>query len=136
MSANPSPDPRAGTLTVAGETFTIDQEGIVCVYSIDPASAEYDAAGGSGSIAVTTQDECPWTAVSDVGWATVTSGSSGTGPGTVTYDVPANPSPDPRTGTLTVAGETFTINQEGSGPDVFADGFDSGDTSAWSATVP
>ena len=32
---------------------------------------------------------------------------------TVTYDVLANSSPDPRTGTLTVAGQTYTINQGG-----------------------
>jgi hypothetical protein len=58
------------------------------------------------------------------------------GTGTVTYDVSAKSSPDPRTETLTVAGRTYAINQGGLGTDVFADGFESGDTSAWSATVP
>jgi len=31
---------------------------------------------------------------------------------------------------------TYAINQGGLGTDVFADGFESGDTSAWSVTVP
>ena len=136
VSANSSPNPRTGTLTVAGQTFTIEQAGITCSYSIEPTFAIYEGVGGSGAITVTTQDECPWTAVSNVAWATVTSGASGTGPGTVSYDVSVNTSPDPRTGTLTVAGRTFTIHQEGFEPDIFADGFESGDTSRWSATVP
>ena len=44
---------------------------------------------------------------------TVTSGSSGTGPGTVTYNVTANTSTSPRTGTLTIAGHTVTVTQAG-----------------------
>jgi len=107
-----------------------------CSYDVDPTSAAYGPLGGSGSVIVNTQGDCPWNAASNVGWATVTSGSPGMGSGTVTYDVSANSSPDPRTGTLTVAGQAFTVHQEGLGPDVFADGFESGDTSQWSATVP
>jgi hypothetical protein len=40
----------------------------------------------------------------------VTAGSAGTGNGTVTFTVGANPA-GARTGTLTVAGQTVTVSQ-------------------------
>ena len=46
-------------------------------------------------------------------WITVTSGSSGTGNGTVSYTVAANTSTTSRTGTLTIAGLTATVTQAG-----------------------
>jgi len=33
MTANPSHQTREGTLNIAGQTFTITQEGIECTYS-------------------------------------------------------------------------------------------------------
>ena len=49
---------------------------------IDPvegtSSRSVGSAGGSGSIAVTTGVACTWTAITDVNWVTITSGSSGT----------------------------------------------------------
>jgi len=42
----------------------------------------------------------------------VQSGDSGTGPGTVTYKVTKNNGNSPRTGTLTIAGRTFTVVQD------------------------
>ena len=53
---------------------------------------------------------CSWTAASNASWITVTSGSSGSGNGTVGYSVAANTGAA-RTGTLTVAGSTFTVSQ-------------------------
>ena len=70
-------------------------------------------AGGSHSAAVTTTSGCAWTGVSNATWITVTSGGSGTGNGTVAYSVAANTSTSPRTGTLTIAGQTLTVTQSG-----------------------
>ncbi len=86
----------------------------VCSYTIDPISAAPSAAGGPGSVAVTAGAGCAWTAVSNVDWITVDSGSeSGTGNGTVYYTVAANPGTASREGTLTIAGETFTVTEAG-----------------------
>src|SRR5438034_10053596 len=41
----------------------------------------------------------------------MTSGSSGSGNGTVSYTVAAHASTSSRTGTMTIAGQTFTVNQ-------------------------
>ena len=48
--------------------------------------------------------------VSNASWMTVTSGASGSGPGTVAFSVAANTGAA-RTGTLTIAGQTFTVTQ-------------------------
>ena len=72
-----------------------------------------DAAGGAGAaITVSTSAGCPWTAASQASWITLTSPASGSGPGTVTFNVAAN-SGGARTGTLAIAGDTVTINQAG-----------------------
>jgi hypothetical protein len=44
---------------------------------------------------------------------TITSSSSGTGSGTVHYSVAANTSATGRSGTMTIAGEAFTVTQSG-----------------------
>jgi hypothetical protein len=49
----------------------------------------------------------------------VTSNSSGSGSSTVYFSVAANSSSSSRSGTLTVAGKTFTVNQQGSSPSTF-----------------
>jgi uncharacterized repeat protein (TIGR01451 family) len=85
-----------------------------CTYAIAPARHSFPARGGSGTVRVRAGGGCSWTAVSKTSWLTLTSGSSGTGNGTVTYTVAANTSTSSRTGTLTIAGKTFTVEQAGS----------------------
>ena len=84
---------------------------VPCTFTISPTSNSIPAAGASNQqINVTTQNGCAWTAQSNAGWLTVTGGATGSGSGTVTYSAVAN-SGAQRTGTLTVAGQTFTVNQ-------------------------
>jgi hypothetical protein len=105
---NPSPQ-RTGTITVAGQTFTVTQaDG--CTFNITPTSQAIAASGANGVINVTAGVGCVWTAASNSNWINITSGVNGTGNGTVGFSVAANTGPA-RTGTLTIAGQTFTINQ-------------------------
>ena len=83
----------------------------ICTYSISHANKSFDSTGGSGSVSVTTQSGCSWTAVSNATWITITSGSSGSGNGTVYYSVFANTGSSSRIGTMTIAGKTFTVTQ-------------------------
>jgi all-beta uncharacterized protein/BACON domain-containing protein len=100
--------PRAGTLTIAGLHFSVTQsEG--CTYSIAPTTYSPGAAGGSQSIAVTAAAGCPWTAMSNVNWITV-SAASGTGSGSVIIAVAPTSGPT-RSGTVAIAGQTVTVNQ-------------------------
>ncbi|HKX00766.1 MAG TPA: BACON domain-containing carbohydrate-binding protein [Bryobacteraceae bacterium] len=85
-----------------------------CTYSITPSSQSFSASGGNDSIAVSVGASCAWTAQSNDDWITVSTGASGAGNGTVTYSVAANTGNSSRTGTMTIAGKTFTVNQASS----------------------
>jgi len=84
-----------------------------CSYSISPTSQSFSDSGGTGSVNITTQGDCVWTASSSASWITITSGSSGTGSGTVNYSVASNTSTSPRSGIMTIAGRTFVVSQDG-----------------------
>jgi V8-like Glu-specific endopeptidase len=83
----------------------------VCTYSINPVNQSFDADGGANSVNVTTQSGCPWTTTSNASWITITSGSSGNGNGAVTYTVEENTGTSNRIGTMTIAGQYFTVTQ-------------------------
>jgi hypothetical protein len=113
IDANPATSARAGTLTVAGQTFTVNQAAAPCSYSISPGSASFTASTGNGSVAVTAGAGCSWTASSGASWINITAGPSGNGNGSVSYSVAANSSTSSRSGNLTIAGYGFTVTQAG-----------------------
>ncbi|MCX8031517.1 MAG: carboxypeptidase regulatory-like domain-containing protein [Thermodesulfovibrionales bacterium] len=84
-----------------------------CTYSISPTSQTFPKEGGIGTVNVITNSDCSWTAQSNISWITITSGNAGSGNGTLSYSVASN-SGGSRTGTLTIAGKTFTVSQAGS----------------------
>jgi hypothetical protein len=101
--------PRSGTLSIAGHSVQVDQ-GTGCSYAIGTNSFNVDASGGDRQVAVTAPAGCAWTAESGTPWLTITSGNTGSGPGSVGFRVAPTNGP-PRTGTLTVAGRTVTVAQ-------------------------
>lgn len=82
-----------------------------CSFSISPSSRAHNAQAAAGSVTLSTGDTCDWTAQSNKDWITITSSDSGAGAGQIGYAIEANPGPGSRTGTLTIAGKTFTISQ-------------------------
>ena len=72
----------------------------------------FTTTGGTGIIRVTSGSGCAWQASSSASWITITSGGNGTGPGNVQYTI-ANNTGAQRTGTVTVAGQTYLITQSG-----------------------
>ena len=106
---------RIGTLTIGDRVFTVTQLGESCTYSVNPLSVSVGPAATNGTIGVTAQDGCAWIAASDDSWLTVTAGGSGAGSGTVSYSVAANSSTTAHNGTLTIAGQTFTVTQAATG---------------------
>jgi hypothetical protein len=118
VDANTGPA-RSGAVTVAGQTVTVSQSSgqappppppPPCTYSINPTSQSFASGGGSGTVAVTTANACAWTGVSNAAWITVTGGAAGNGNGTINFNVAANTGAA-RSGTITVAGQTFTVSQ-------------------------
>lgn len=84
-----------------------------CLYNLSATSDTAVLGGGTGSVNVTASaNTCAWTATSNVGWLSVTSGASGTGSGTVAYSVQANTG-GARSGTITIGGQSFIVYQAG-----------------------
>jgi hypothetical protein len=108
-AANTGPA-RTGTITAAGQTFTITQNA-GCTYSIAPLDQTVPSAGGAGSFAVTAAAGCAWTSTSNAPWISITAGAAGTGGGTVQFTAAANTGVA-RSGTISAAGQTFTVNQD------------------------
>ena len=114
IAANTATSARTATLTVAGKPYTITQAALSCTYAIAPTSGSVPAGGGTGSTGVTSPAGCAWTGVSNsTSWLTVTGGASGSGNGTVAFSAAANSSTSSRTGTLTIAGQSFSVTQPG-----------------------
>jgi len=112
VGSNPGP-PRTGTMTIAGQTLTVNQAEFSCSYSISTLSASFTVSGGTGNLGVTAPAGCSWSAASQVAWITITAGSSGSGSGTISYAVAQNTTAGGRSGTITIADQTFTVNQDG-----------------------
>jgi len=94
-------------------TYSDEVSKNMCTYSISPSNSSFGASGGTGSVAVTTQPGCAWTASSAASWLTITSGTSGIGNGTIYYSVSPNTNPYSQTVSSTFAGRVFTVTQSG-----------------------
>lgn len=115
VEANSSTSPRSGTFTVEGQTFTITQQGTIpaCSYTLSESSAVFSAAPADGSVNVTSQSGCSWTATSGDSWLTVMNGANGVANGSVSFHAQANIGNSPRTATITIAGQDMTVTQAG-----------------------
>jgi len=97
----------------------LDAKGAVdlALTTIAPASRAVQKNGASGSVVVNAPTATTaWTAVSNDSWIILTSSSTGTGVGSVTYEIRENFTGHFRIGTLTVAQRTFTVFQSGVAP--------------------
>jgi hypothetical protein len=86
-------------------TFTI-----ACSYLPSASGQVFPAAGGTGAVTIYTSPSCPWTVANSLPWVTISGTGSGTGPGTLNFQVAADPGG--RSGTFTVAGLPFRIEQQ------------------------
>jgi trimeric autotransporter adhesin len=109
IGANPN-GPRTGTVTIAGQPFTVQQAARPCAYTIAPTTFSAPVPGGAVEVAVTTDATCGWTAVSQAPWIAIRIGATGTGSGHVVIDIAANTAAA-RTGTVDIAGQVFTVTQ-------------------------
>jgi subtilisin len=113
--------PTTGTYNILANSFAANVTGSYtlslvaaqsgCTYSLSSTSTSVAFGGGSGSVGVTAGGGCGWSAVSNAAWITISSGTSGSGGGAVNFNVAPNASNETRTGTLTIAGRAFTVDQ-------------------------
>ena len=90
----------------------MQQAAALCTYNIKPTY--YHAGKGPDDILVnvTSGGWCTWTASTNASWVTIDSGRTGTGSGTVRLVIPANGG-SPRSTIVTIAGNPFTLTQDG-----------------------
>ena len=110
VSANTNVEQRTGYVYVSGWVHTVTQDGVGG--AISPENNTYEHQGGSGIVAVSAANKMVWQARPNVDWLSVTP-TSGAGEGSVTYQVAPYNEVATRQGTLTVAGNTFTVFQYG-----------------------
>ncbi len=108
-------------ITVVDGTFQLTPVGVKvaqayaavtgCTYALSAAGQAFPAAGGSGNIDITAPPGCTWSGSGLPSW--ITEATSGIGNGLFSYQVAVNSGPD-RSATITVADNSFTIEQESS----------------------
>ncbi len=87
-----------------------------CTFTVTLPGTAFGGAASVGIITISTAAGCGWTAGSNAGWITFGTAASGSGPGSINFNVAANPAAA-RSGTIQVAGQTFIITQGvGGGP--------------------
>lgn len=85
---------------------------LTCTYAVTPPGA-IPSVGGSAVVGVSAPAGCGWSASSGAAWLSVMSGATGSGTGQVQLSALANQSADARVGTLTVAGQSVAVTQQG-----------------------
>ena len=110
VDANANAEPRTGYMYVSGHVHTIFQEGVGADISNDNVTAECE--GGRGTVEVMVGEAVSWKAHPNVDWLYVSPGSS-IGSGTVKYIIEPYNEVSTRQGTITIAGNTFTVFQYG-----------------------
>jgi hypothetical protein len=114
VEANPQITARSGNISVNGQRTTVTQSGRPCTFDLASSAAQFDAAGGSGTITVNTITGCSWRATSNVSWIQV-SGNAITGSGGIAFQVAPNGGGD-RTGIVTIADKQFVVTQSAAQP--------------------
>jgi len=89
-----------------------------CQVSFTLQQSSIPSAGGTGTVTVSTQSQCGWTAASDVPWISGFTPSSGIGNGDVRFNVTANADDGARQGDIIVNETRFRVTQAGASCDV------------------
>jgi len=82
-----------------------------CAYTISPRSTTIGKDETTLHVTVTTQAGCSWKEEQEDPWLQIGARKSGVGSGTADVDVERYKGNSQRTGTMTIAGQTFTVTQ-------------------------
>jgi uncharacterized protein (TIGR03437 family) len=104
---------QVGDFNAQGPMTLVTAAGTACTYILSETSHLVGPSGGIGTVSITTQAGCPWTAAPNAGWVSLVSGAAGAGSGVSFYSVAANTGPS-RTATITLGGVLFTVQQNSS----------------------
>ena len=108
--ADNSSGARSGTLLIAGQTVTVNQQSRpACAYTISANSYNSSAEGGSVEVTVSTASGCEWTVTGSPAWVSANPNKLA-GAGTTTLTVQTNIGAA-RSTTFRIAGRDFVVQQ-------------------------
>lgn len=110
VSANFSADTRSAVIDIGGNLYTVTQTGYTATLS--PSSVTADYTGGAGTVAITVDAGVSWSVASNAEWLSAFP-ASGMSAGTISYSIAPNENTTTRTGSITIAGQTFSVTQTG-----------------------
>lgn len=116
VDPNTQPSQQTATIMVNGVAYTLTEFGVACSFSLTSQSVNIVAGGGSGPIGVTASASgCSWTTSQVDSWISVTgtSPNPASGTGSANIAIQSNSLSTNRTGHITIAGQTLTVNQAG-----------------------
>lgn len=129
-AATTSARARTGEVVVAGRRIAVSQEAGQATWTLSQNTWAVAAAGGSRVLTVSSSlPDAPWSASSSAGWLTI-SPSSGFGNASIT--LAASSASQPRTATVTIAGQSVVVTQSAPpatfivSPETWAPGADGG----------
>jgi hypothetical protein len=106
-------------VAAAASWLACDETKPSCTYSLSKTSIALPAAGGSDTLSVTASaPSCSWSVTSNASWVSVGFSGSGTGSGSVAISAGAN-GVTARSATLSVAGQSVTVTQDGLPPPTY-----------------
>lgn len=117
ISPNPSCSNRTGVFYIETQAVTVSQAGVASSYALSSSTASFTTNGGSGSVSLSAN--CLWSLQSDANWISITSTTSGSDNGTISYSVALNSGNNARSGTIkvrdgnSVVRATLNITQNG-----------------------
>jgi hypothetical protein len=111
VSANNGPA-RSTMILVGGFAVQLNQDAAsACTYTLNLNGQVFSAAGGTGIVTITAEPNCQWTVGVPPPWVTLLNPTSGSGNGSVRFQVSAN-SGIALAGSFTIGGQTFTVQQQ------------------------
>ena len=118
VDANDSVFSRSGLIRIDGRLFSVLQAGSSnvppqCTFVLSPPARNHGSGVSTGTVEVTTAENCFWLARTTNFWITLFSPVTNFGSGTVLYRLAANSGPG-RTGYLQIDGQVFRVGQAGS----------------------
>jgi len=105
--------PRSGTINIAGSIVQITQSGGSCTAMLGYSTSAFPNSGGTGTVPFTVSPSaCMWTALSSAPWIRIGT-AAGSGSTVTSFTVAPNPGSASRSGQIQIAGQLFTVIQNG-----------------------
>lgn len=115
--ANQDADARIGTIRIEDRTIVVVQKGRPdCRLDVVPSSAAFALDGGRGNMVISSPDNCDWRVSTSADWIRILGEADEISPERVAYEIDRNEAVSPRTATIRVGDQLFTVTQEGVSP--------------------